>query len=268
VLTPSRGLDSRSLAAIRALEAEVLAHDGGRLKLEHGVLETRDPEGVQDLLWWEGDRLVGFAGVYAFGGVEVAGMVAPDRRRQGIGSALLAAARELAGAPVLLVVPRGGGPGEAFARHHGGVLDHSEHFLVLRETPSGEPRDPAVTITRATDFNEVRRLLEAAFGWRPPKDLRDRDGDTTLLVQRDGVAVGTVRLTRHGDTAGVYGFAVDPSVQGQGIGRDVLGRVCRQLVDEGCVGVSLEVATDNERALGLYTSTGFVPEAGEDYWSL
>jgi ribosomal protein S18 acetylase RimI-like enzyme len=268
VLTPSRGLDGRALAAIRALEAEVIAHDGGRLKLEHGVLETRDPEVVQDLLWWEGDRLVGFAGVYAFGGVEVAGMVAPDQRRQGIGSALLTAARELAAAPVLLVVPRGGGPGEAFARHHGAVLDHSEHFLVLRKPPSGEPRDPSVTVTLATDFTEVRRLLEAAFGWRPPTDLHDRAGDTTLLVERGGVAVGTVRLTRRGDTAGVYGFAVDPSVQGQGIGRDVLGRVCRQLVDEGYARVTLEVATDNEHALGLYTSTGFVPEAGEDYWSL
>jgi ribosomal protein S18 acetylase RimI-like enzyme len=111
-------------------------------------------------------------------------------------------------------------------------------------------------------------LLEAAFGWRPPTDLHDRAGDTTLLVERGGVAVGTVRLTRHGDTAGVYGFAVDPSVQGQGIGRDVLGRVCRQLVDEGYARVTLEVATDNEQALGLYTSTGFVPEAGEDYWLL
>jgi ribosomal protein S18 acetylase RimI-like enzyme len=37
---------------------------------------------VEDLLWWEGERLLGFPGLYPFGSaVELAGMVAPAARR-------------------------------------------------------------------------------------------------------------------------------------------------------------------------------------------
>jgi ribosomal protein S18 acetylase RimI-like enzyme len=96
----------------------------------------------------------------------------------------------------------------------------------------------------------------------------DAPGDTTYVVERSGTAVGTVRLSVHGDRGGVYGFAVLPEEQGKGIGRDVLARCCRMLRADGRTRVTLEVETENESALGLYTSTGFVREAGEDYCRL
>lgn len=276
MLTSSRGLDARSLAAIRDLEARVVSADGGRLKLEHGTLESRDPDAVNDLLWWEGDRLVGFLGLYAFGGptAELGGMVDPQARRQGIGTALLGAARTLLRergcARALLVVPNGSAAGRAFAEAQAAVLDHSEHFLVLGATPDGTPRDPRVTIRRAVQADEpaVREVLRLAFGWEPPGAVLDRDGDATQVIERDGQVVGTVRSSVRGTTGGIYGFAVHPVVQGQGIGRDVLGRVCRQLREQGCSRVTLEVETQNAGALGLYTSTGFEREAGEDYWAV
>lgn len=264
-LVRSQGLDPRSLAAVRALEAEVVAHDGGRLKLEHAVL-AGDPERVQCFLRWDGDRLVGFAGAYDFGGLEIAGMVAPDARRQGIGSALLDAALAEKNT-ALLVVPSGSAAGRALAQRRGGALSHSEHFLVLGDTPVG-PEDLAVAVREAgpADWPEVRRVLRAAFGWEPPEQHGDRPGDTTLVIERGREVVGTVRLSARGEAAGVYGLAVDPSYQGQGIGRDVLGRVCRRLRGDGCERVTLEVETRNEHALRLYTASGFVREAGEDYW--
>lgn len=276
MLTASRGLDARSLAAIRILEAEVVTFDGGRLKLEYGTLESRDPEVVNDLLWWDGERLLGFLGLYAFGGkeAEVGGMVAPGARRQGIATALLAAAesllRERGYSRLLLVTPASTPAGAAFARAQAAVLDHSEHFLVLGPTPTGEPVDASVTVRRAVPADEdvVRRLLKDAFGWEPPGQVLDRDNDATQVIERAGEPVGTVRLSVHGDVGGIYGFAVDPRVQGKGIGRDVLGRVCRQLRDGGCARVTLEVETQNANALRLYTSTGFVAEAGEDYWAV
>lgn len=274
-VTACHGLDGGSLAAIRELEREVVAADGGRLKLEWGVLERRTARDL-DLLWWERDRLVGFLGLYAFGppDVEVAGMVAPGARRRGIGTALLAAARPAAAAAgyerLLLVTPTVSRAGAAFARAHGARQDHAEHFLVLGATPDGTDRDPTVTMREAgeADRPEVRRLLGAAFGRPQPSDDLPLDGDTTYLVERHGAAVGTVRLSVHGSTGGIYGLAVDPPSQGRGIGRDVLERSCRLLRRRGCERVTLEVATHNAGALGLYLSTGFVPEAGEDYWAL
>ena len=268
-----RGLDERALAAIRVLEQEVVAHDGGRLKLELGHLST---EVVDAALEWDGDRLVGFAALYAFGppDVEVGGMVAPGARRRGIGTALVDAllpvARSHGYTRALLVTPATTPAGRAFGTARGAVLDHSEHFLVLGDTPPGAPIDPAVTVRPAVrdDLEVVRDLLRSAFAWEPPTDLLDRGGDHTRVIERDGVAVGTLRVSRHEDWAGVYGFAVAPALQGQGIGRDVLGRTCRELRDEGVHRVTLEVETQNANALRLYTSLGFAPEAGEDYWAV
>lgn len=267
VLTRTARLDAAQLAAVAELAAAVVAHDGGRLKLELAHLASTPAEAA---LAHEDGHLVGFAAVYAFGGAEpeVAGMVAPDRRRQGLGTALLDSLLPAVTAPsYLLVVPAGTAAGRAFAQARGATHAHSEHFLVLGELP-GTPEDPATTLRPAAerDLPELARVLTAAFE-EEPRGLRlDRPGDTTYVVERGGEVVGTVRLSVDGDWGGVYGFAVDPALQGRGIGRDVLARVCRMLRADGRTRVTLEVETQNEQALGLYTSSGFVREAGEDYW--
>ncbi|MCW2667848.1 MAG: GCN5-related N-acetyltransferase, partial [Frankiales bacterium] len=110
MLTLTRGLTGAELDDIAALEARVLAADGGRLKLEPQVLAGRSGERVDDVLVHENGRLVGFLGIYDFGDIELSGMVDPAARRRGHGAALLDAAltecRSRAAASVLLVVPR------------------------------------------------------------------------------------------------------------------------------------------------------------------
>ncbi|HEX8496079.1 MAG TPA: GNAT family N-acetyltransferase [Actinomycetales bacterium] len=278
MLELSPGLDDRALAAIATLEREVLEADGGRLKLEWGTLRSRRPEEVNDLLWWDGDRLVGFLGSYSFGGgePEVTGMVAPDARRSGVATRLLDVAVPLWQAKghrrVLLVVPRASDAGRALALNRGGSLDHSEHAMALVGTPDEGTPDPHLTLRPAeqADVPELSRLMEAAFG-RPAFDLADEISSgrsRTLVVERDGAPVGTLRVSDEDEGAGIYGFVVDPALQGRGIGRDVLRRVCRQLRADGVERVGLEVAVDNPHALGLYTSTGFTEVTTEDYYAL
>jgi len=278
VLNLARGLSSRELRAIAELEARTVQVDGGRLKLEWGVLNGRTGGDVEDILWWDGDRLLGFLGLYAFGPptVELAGMVDPAARRSGIATALLDAAlplcRERGYEQVLLVTPRASLAGKSLALSRSAVLEHSEHALVLLDAPADGPTDPTVSLRSATqaDASEISRLVTAAFGWAPPDaTVVPAETSRTLLVEIAGCAVGTLRLTREDDeVAGIYGFAVDPDWQGRGIGRDVLRRVCQQLRDEGVHRIGLEVAVDNDRALGLYTSLGFTPLTTEDYYAL
>ncbi|HTX00499.1 MAG TPA: hypothetical protein VMD59_17095, partial [Acidimicrobiales bacterium] len=64
----ARGLAESELDAIANLERRVVEADGGRLKLEWGTLRQRETSQVSDLLWLEDGRVLGFAGLYAFGG--------------------------------------------------------------------------------------------------------------------------------------------------------------------------------------------------------
>ena len=271
----ARRLTGDDLQAVADLESRVVAEDGGRLKLEWDTLASRTGDRVEDLLWWESGQLAGFLGLYAFGGaLELAGMVAPASRRRGIGTALLDAAlplcRERGMPQVLLVVPGPSVGGRGLALTYGGVLEHSEHALVLPGKPAAGPEDPRVVLRPATaaDVPELSAVLAQAFG-RPATSVAERlAGEHTLVVEHNGDCIGTMRLTRHGDEGRVYGFAVVPALQGRGIGRDVLRRACRQLRAEGATRVGLEVAVDNDRALGLYTSLGFERRTTEDYYRL
>lgn len=276
MLERSTGLSDSAREAIARLEAATVRHDGGRLKLEWGALSSRPPDTVSDVLAWDGDELVGFAGLYAFGSptVEVTGMVHPSHRGRGIGAALLDDALALAAVRdhhrFLLVVPRESRAAAHLAAVRGGVLEHSEHALVLHGEVTASPSDPSIEMRPATrgDAAEIGRILTAAFGESTEPVDPVAPSHPTLVATRDGEIVATMRVHLEDDAWGVYGFAVTPALQGQGIGRDMLHRVCVQARGAGAATVHLEVAVDNDRALGLYTSLGFIRATTEDYYEL
>ncbi len=280
MIEPSLGLTLSHLDAVAALETRTIDADGGRLKLEWGTLRSRDSAQINDVLWWDGSRLLGFLGIYCFDGnnAELAGMVDPTARRQGIGAALVDAAVSLCQQrsfrSVLLVVPRHSDGGRALALRRNGVLDHSEYALTLNGAPNPTPSGPDVSIRNATvsDAAAVTRLLTDAFGHETDiEEVAQRiatDLARTMIVEFEGNTVGTVRLSREGNVGGIYGFAVDPPWQGRGIGREVLLRVCQEMKSGGVKRIGLEVATQNEGALGLYTSVGFTLVTTEDYYAL
>jgi ribosomal protein S18 acetylase RimI-like enzyme len=277
MLTKTLRLTTDDLAAIADLERRVTHHDGGRLKLEWTTLRERPGHQVDDLLWTDGDRLVGFLGIYAFGGpdLEFAGMVDPAARRRGIATSLLHEAQEIVRtrgrSRALLVTPRTTSAGAAFARAHGAELDHSEHFLALNGTPQPDTF-ASVTLRPAgnDDGDAMSRILSAAFEFAHDDvgPVTQSPSRQTLIAERDGTAVGTVRLALDDGVGGIYGLAVDPPVQGQGIGREILTQSCRELRAQRAGRVTLEVAVDNERALDLYLSVGFQQEATEDYFAV
>ena len=144
--------------------------------------------------------------------------------------------------------------------------------MLLHGAPTDGPSDPAITLRLATmdDVVDIGHILKAGFGYEPG-DVAARlnsPGEQDTIIELNGQTVGYVRLTLDDDRGGVYGFVVEPSLQGKGIGRDVLRRVCVQLREQGATKVGLEVAVENERALGLYTSIGFERVTTEEYFRL
>jgi ribosomal protein S18 acetylase RimI-like enzyme len=274
----ARGLTDEHLAAIAALEQRVVAADGGRLKLEWALLRSRPDNEIRDFLCWQGSRLVGFLGIYAFGrpNAEITGMVDPDWRRMGIGSAMLETALPVClrrePAQVLLIAPRTGAGGREFALACGAVLEHSEHALCLTATPTEAPQDPALRLRDAVagDLSELSALFIDGFGVPFVGGERALHGESrrTLVAEFDGAPVGVIQLTRDGQDGGIIGFVIKAGWRGRGIGRDVLARACRRLQAAGASRITLEVETENESALALYRSLGFAPLATEDYYRL
>ena len=129
---------------------------------------------------------------------------------------------------------------------------------------------PEIRLRPATgaDLPLVVSLLERGFGWSGPDDLGDRL-KRTAVVELHGAVVGTLFLERDDDhDASIFGFVIDPSLQGRGIGRAALRQACEQLHADGARRISLDVDVANDRALGLYTSIGFTPVTTEDYFAL
>lgn len=282
MLEHATNLPDATLHALADLERRVVAADGGRLKLEWSALRGQE---VESVLWWDDGRLLGFVGIYTHSApvVELAGMVDPTIRLRGIGTALLEAAlgvcRERGYSTVLLVVPRTSTAGRALALGWGASPHHSEHVLQLRTEPRSVPADPRTMVRPAipADLPVLHELIHLGFGWQPPlpdpgvPDQLDRSVELrpgTLMIERDGLPVGTVRLEPGRDGTGIYGFVIHPDHRGHGIGRDILHRLCHQARAGGAGLVSLEVACDNDRALHLYTSLGFQPVATDDYYTL
>jgi ribosomal protein S18 acetylase RimI-like enzyme len=277
-VTATRQLSAGELEALAALESRAVSADGGRLKLEWAVLRNRPGHAVRDFLWRENGELLGFLGLYAFGQatVEVAGMVDPAARRRGIATALLEAAlpvcREHGGKSVLLVVPGNSEGGKALALSRGARLEHSEHALLLSKAPLVDVDDPRVTLRDAVpgDLDELSALFVDGFG-HPLSDageIERTERSRTFVVELDGQLVGTVRVSRDADRAGVYGFTIAAQMRGRGIGREVLRRVCAEQFATGASAIGLEVAVENDHALGLYTSLGFERVSTEDYYEL
>lgn len=275
----SRGLTAQQLDAIADLEGRVVAHDGGRLKLEWGVLRERPPDAVSDVLAWDGAALVGFLGIYAFGSEpELAGAVDPGYRRRGLGSVLLARGRELLGrsshATALLVTPRATESGRRFAEVKGATFAHAEHHMELdclqARSPAPRPSTRGLAIRQATVFDRapVGVLMEDAFGGAAAAASSTGPHDLAFVAERGGTVVGAFRLDVDGQVAGVYGLTVRADLRGQGIGRAVLYQVSLEARRRGLTTVTLEVDLDNEHALGLYTSVGFQLRTTEDYFRL
>lgn len=275
----ARGLSPRQLEQIADLERRVVAHDGGRLKLEWGVLRERPATDVNDLLAWEGGTLVGFCGIYVFGPEpELAGAVDPASRRQGTGSALLgralAVVSERRRPSVLLVTPRTTDAGRRFAEAKGATFHHAEHHMELVGPPKGPPpprpgADPPVVREAAdADRSAIIAILEDAFGEGSGTAAASGPHDVALVVEQRSAVVGALRLSIEEPTAGVYGFAVRSDLRGQGIGRAALYQVCLEAQRRGASKVTLEVEVDNDSALGLYTSVGFELRTTEDYFRL
>ncbi|WIE72833.1 GNAT family acetyltransferase [Curtobacterium sp. MCJR17_020] len=118
---------------------------------------------------------------------------------------------------------------------------------------------------RADDTEAVVALWESCGLVRPWNDPR-RDIARKATVQPELFLVAESEISGV-VAAGMAGFdghrgwvnylAVQPDLQGSGLGRTLMGEFERLLTDLGCPKVNLQIRAGNERVLGFYESLGY-----------
>jgi len=288
-------LNPEDAKAVAALERACVQADGTAFKLELdyklSAAAERAPGAaawhMDELMAYDGDRLIGYLGAGFFGGEapEAMGMVHPEYRRQRVFSALhrLAVAdwRGRGVKRALLLSDRRSASGRAFVEKLGAAPHHSEYEMYLKEEPSlpGLP-GPGISFRKAmnADAGEVARQNALYFGEergdgdREPElilpEEEEAKGMAIHLAYWDGWIVGKVHLQLLNGLGGIYGLGVLPEYRGRGLGRAILLEGVRRLKAAGAGEVLLQVATGNESALGLYKSCGFKVTSTMDYYAL
>ena len=134
------------------------------------------------------------------------------------------------------------------------MLNSADHVPEsLRITPAGpEDMDGLVRL-------EVQSFFSDAFSRRQLRYLAFRARGRFLVVRQEKRIVGFVSLLwRRGfRNLRVYSIAVDPELQGQGVGRMLLDAAREHAREWGLDLLSLEVHTANRGALKLYEGYGF-----------
>lgn len=134
-------------------------------------------------------------------------------------------------------------------------------------------------IRRATvaDADEAAQVVAAVaeedfLGTQPPVDLEERAERFRELIERgdpaavwilqddEGRQVGHATTWESTPGALSLGMAILPEARGQGGGRALLAAVQDHARGAGAHKISLEVWTDNVRAIALYASAGFEVE--------
>lgn len=131
-----------------------------------------------------------------------------------------------------------------------------------------------IAIGHATDadIEALAALWERAGLTRPWNDphadiaLARRGPHSTILVARDGGRTegegifGSAMVGHDGHRGWVYYLAVEPDLQGRGLGRALLRAVEDWLRARAIPKLMLLVRPDNEKVRGFYASEGYVEE--------
>ena len=268
-------LKEKQLEDIRILQEECERGEY-TLKLNWETLRSRNGLHQNDFFHYVGSNLAGFLGLYDFGNkIEMCGMVHPDFRRQGIFTNMLeeaiGSAMKRDNKLIILNSPAQSPSGKGFMAQVPCQLAFSEYQMKWSQMELGEYEDVVIRPSRRND-EETEILLDIHCFHFTEKEARDyyqrilyEDTLKTMMIEKDGRAVGKIRVDHSGGEAWIYGFSILPEYQGRGLGRKVLKKLVAEQSQLG-YDIFLEVEATNDHALKLYESCGFKTIQRQDYY--
>jgi GNAT superfamily N-acetyltransferase len=142
-----------------------------------------------------------------------------------------------------IVFPEAGDQAQEVAAEVGLVLAVEFPFMVREDLPIEPSGNDAVGVEIETGSGESLNGMGAvSAAFRMPLEstrrvlrpsLVDSPAMDIYYATLEGRTVGSVTLSHHGDTSGIWAMGTDPDSQGQGVGRRLLSTALAQSRDKG-----------------------------------
>jgi len=280
----------KSLTANAIQQMKDLAHICGEYdqidyssNLHINFLTARTNEEINDFLFYDNTQLIGALSMYDFERptkLELIGFVHPNYRKQHIGTTLLQTAmkeiRIRKADEALLIMNGDSDSGKEFARHMKLPYLYSEYSMEFKakEVQKSTKNTIQLTLASSGSLLDLIEISSKAFG--------DSAKNTATWLQKmmnspsyqvycaliDEKVIGTITVSEQEQSTTLSGFAVHPSYQGKGYGKDILSYMVHTLITKGISTIELDVETKNNHALKLYTQCGFEMKKKHNYYNV
>lgn len=275
----TKGLSNNEIQEIRELEKACCKYEELNMKLNWDMLEKRSTDEVNDLLYYEDNRLIGFLGLYDIQQkskeIEITGMVHPDYRRKGVFKELFNIAKQECihrkAERILQISERSSDAGRSFVEFSGAQYSFSEYRMKFEEATIPDFPNFGITLRKAeySDYPELIHLDILGFSL-PEEEIEENNfnnaNNSTYVAELEGKIIGKIGILMDGKDGYIFGFVIKSEYRKRGYGREVLRLALFKLLSEQIKTVLLEVAVKNEKALLLYKSCGFKEITVYDYF--
>jgi len=278
VIQATHTLNDHQLLEAKALIATCQNYDGTFREPYLSNMLNFDPDMPAFFLYYEKGELVGLLTVYADEpDVEVATLVHPNHRRQGIARALYRSfEKETASYPIESVTFQ---TERIFLENH---PDFASNWGLVEdeetETWLGKDRSPyalaklsnlEVLLADRSYQDQISQLKFQAFSEEhESREVVDRyvaealkDPESRLyILLKDGQVIGTCTVDLSSNTNYLYGLAITEFERGKGYGSYLAKSLINQLIEQNDKEFQIAVEDSNLGAKRLYEKIGFVKQ--------
>lgn len=242
-------------------------------KLSNGEKYGNNMNKINEFMFYDDNKLVGYAGICDFGGdeIEVNGMVHPEYRRRGIFTRLFSLVKDefnkRDSKGMLLLSDNNSIGGISFIKRITDDYHHSEYDMNLDMDVIHKENFDNLVFRKAAK-EDITKIAGENFEFINDNDIDGILFDSTYVLETGNVIIGRVRLEIVDNIGGIYGLEVLPEYRGKGYGRELLIRSINKLKESKVNAINLQVETKNNNALNLYKSCGFKVNYTMDYYIL
>lgn len=281
MLKQAHQLSSQDLQALGALLEQCKHYDGHVIPVYAHLLTRKRT--LPSLLYYQDQQLIGFLSAFGFyeNACELALMVAPSVRKQGIARAML-----LHMLPILATLQLNTVIFSSIHSTHKPWFNKnqfahlkSEFEMVwdIAELPETDESELQVFQASEVDIPFLCSIDSLCFPEQSMGqnnmverflNLLNDDTYTIFLARHAGIPIGKAHIHWLANSAQLTDIAILPKEQRQGHGSELLRQCIRYIRTMRKTPITLNVETRNQHALNIYTNLGFIITNICDYWSI